>query len=127
MYGAINQCREDLGLTAGLNQGSVPQGVEAKAAEDVDHEIMAVASEPSDANFFPFEVLRFFDLGLGQEAEGQNIFEAANEDKIGGSLDVGPDKPNPSGQRDLHVAAEQSRGGDLRRRYVHVIEVQLIF
>ncbi len=88
---------------------------------------MRVAADAGDADSFAFELLQLGDVRLGQDALGHDVLDAADEHHVRGAVDVGVDDADPAQQTDLDVAAEKRRGRRRRRRYIHKLQIDVVF
>src|SRR5262245_3988617 len=103
-----NQRRHRFEGSPSLNELYVP-GIHARLPQHLDGEVMRVAADTVDADFFALEVLYLFDLWLGQQAMGQEILDAADKDEIRGPLHVGTDDSLAASQGDLCIASQHRR------------------
>src|SRR3990167_7401065 len=87
---------------------------------------MAVAPDPGHPDLLALEILRFFELRRGEDAVGQDVFHAADEDEVRVPMDKGSHDANAAGEGGLRVAPEHRRryhpgGGD-----VNYLEFQVV-
>ena len=66
---------------------------------------MTVAADAGHADPFSFQIFRPLQLRSGNDAVGQDILDAANEDEVRRSLHEGAHKADAPGQSNFGIAA----------------------
>src|SRR5437773_8244465 len=70
---------------AGLDEVHVAR-LHAVLPQSLNHKIMRIAAQPGHPELLALEIFRSFDFGLGENAVGQGVFGAGDENQIGRPL-----------------------------------------
>ena len=73
-------------------------------AQRLHREIVRVAADARDADTLAFELLGPFDIGLGENAVGQQALDATDQDRVFVSLHDRPGNARRADHGDLAVA-----------------------
>src|SRR5262245_4579633 len=99
-----------LGRATGLNVTDFSR-VDAKVTQSLDGEIMRVAADARNTDAFSFQLLRCLNVRLGDNAVGQQAFDAADNDRVFVTLHNGSSDARRTDHRYLAVAGKNRRHG----------------
>ena len=83
MHGAAFESRDACGLTTGLENRNISVGNKAPLLERVSNDKIGGRTEATHREFFPFQVLRFLDLGRSNNTEIDDINQTSENHRIG--------------------------------------------
>lgn len=124
---AAEQCGQRFRAATRLDHLDVLHRVHVQALECLNDEIMCVAAEATDPDFFTLEVFRPLYFRLAENAVGKKIFYTADKYEVGKPLNDGAHVPDRAGHTDFGVAVQRCRSRHWRRRDEHQTEVEIVF